>query len=103
MKIIAFVDLVPGKTLADLAPHARDESRAAWELVKAGKIRQLHYRDDFSGAVAEMEAANTNEVRQWLSQLPAVQAGVLAVTSVVGLVPYTGFEVLFTPSAEGQS
>jgi hypothetical protein len=95
MKVIALIDLSPGKTLEDLLPLRVAETRAAWELVKAGRIRELHYRETYTGAVAELEAASAEEARQWLTSLPAVQAGVLQLSQVIGLVPYVGFELLF--------
>jgi hypothetical protein len=101
MKVIAIIDIAAGKTPADLAPLRVAESQAAWELVKAGHIRALHYRETMTGAIAEMEAATTADARKLLEKLPAVAAGVLTITETIGLVPYVGFEALFAPTTGG--
>ncbi|MBX9579026.1 MAG: hypothetical protein K2X87_01860 [Gemmataceae bacterium] len=95
MKVIALIDLSAGKTMADLAPHREAETRALWELVKAGRVRAAHYRETMTGAVLELEAASTAEAHGWLGDLPAVKAGVLTVSEAVGLLPYSGYELLF--------
>jgi hypothetical protein len=91
----ALIDFVSGKSFIDLVPLQDQESRAAWELVKSDRIRQLHYNDSHTGAVVELEAMSTDEARTWLEELPALTAGVLQLTRIVGLVPYTGYESLF--------
>jgi hypothetical protein len=95
MRIIAFVDLAPGKGPSDVAPHVQDESRAVWNLHKAGSLRSILMRQSMTGAMLEFESPDVATVQSLLSALPAVQAGVLKVTEIVPLVPYTGYESLF--------
>jgi hypothetical protein len=95
MKMIAFVNLAPGRAGADLAPHVADEARAVWQLHKQGGLRAIQMRQSMTGAVLEFEGSSVDEVRAQLEALPAVRAGVLVVAELIPLVPYTGYESLF--------
>jgi hypothetical protein len=95
MRLIAFVDLAAGKRPADIAPHVQAESRAVWDLHKHGSLRSIQMRQTMTGAVMEFEADSPEIVRRQLQSLPAVRAGVLTISEIVPLVPYTGYESLF--------
>jgi hypothetical protein len=95
MRLIAFVNLAPGKGPSDLSPHVAAESLAVWQLHKAGTLRSIQMRQSMTGAVLEFEADTAESVQKQLDTLPAVQAGVLAVSEIIPLVAYTGYESLF--------
>lgn len=97
-KVIAFIEFAPGKGFPDLVPLRSAETLALWELVKVGRVRAAHYLDPLTGAFLELEAGSAHEARGWLAELPAVKRGVLAITRLVGLQPYTGYELLFAPT-----
>jgi hypothetical protein len=95
MKVVAFIEFAVGKNFPDLVPHRAAETKSLWELVKTGRVREAHSLDPLTGAFLELEATSADEARGWLSELPAVKAGVLTISRITGLQPYTGYELLF--------
>lgn len=94
MKILALEKELPGTSSADFGPHLQAEARAVWDLVRAGTIREIHFRDDRSQAVIILEAESTRQAREILVQLPLVTSGLIEF-EVIGLRPYPGFARLF--------
>ncbi len=70
-----------------------DEARRAWELCRAGILRELHFSED-RHAVLTLEAADAAEARRQLGTLPLVRAGLIEF-EVLALTPYDGFARLF--------
>lgn len=73
------------------APLLEAETHRARTLYSQGIIRQIWHRGDMPGACLMIEAASEQEVREILSTLPLVAAGMLEIVSVVPLKPYGGF------------
>ena len=94
MKILALERDLPGTTAESFEPHLEAEARAVWELMQAGVIREIHFRQDRSEAVILMEAGSTQQAKEALAGLPLVQAGLIEF-EVIGLQPYPGFARLF--------
>lgn len=79
----------------DSESHLQAEARAVWDLMQAGVIREIYFREGPSQAVLILEAASTDQAQLMLAQLPLVQAG-LTEFDVIGLRPYPGFGRLFS-------
>jgi muconolactone delta-isomerase len=56
-----------------------------------GQVRQVWSRGDVPGALAVIEAADTDAARAAAASLPFCQAGMLDVEQVIPLLPYRGF------------
>ena len=95
MKILGIIDLAPGVSPEQLGPHMVPEARAVWSGIESGLIRQVHYRTDKPGAVIEFEAASADTARDFLQSLPMARAGVVQVTDLIPLGPYTGLATIF--------
>jgi hypothetical protein len=98
MKIIALYHLTAGQSPQALLPLAAKESQAVWEQFKAGTVRAAYYRSDKPGAVLEIESSDIETAKAISIALPAVQAGIIELTDLIPLAPYTGFETLFSKS-----
>jgi muconolactone delta-isomerase len=94
MKMIAIEKELPGANKADFVPLLKREAARAWELYRAGIIRELYFRADRTEAVLVLECGTIDEANQALSSLPLVQNGLIAF-EVIPLTPYPGFERLF--------
>jgi muconolactone delta-isomerase len=67
------------------------EAQAARGLYTEGFTRQIWSRGDIPGAVLLVEAADVEEVKRRLPELPFFKAGMLAVDVITQLKPYRGF------------
>ena len=94
MKILALEKERPGTASDDFAPHLQAEARALWDMLQAGTLRGIHFRDDRAAAVLILEAESTRQAETALAQLPLVKAGLIEF-EVIGLRPYPGFARLF--------
>jgi len=94
MKILAIEKEFAGKTAEDFQPHLEAEALRVWELYKKGVIREIYFRADRTNSVLILECENLEEVKEKLSTLPLVQAG-LIYFDFIPLAPYPGFERLF--------
>lgn len=94
MKILAIETEVPGVPDEAFGPHLRAEAARAWELYRAGVLRELYFRQDRDAAVLVLECADVAEAREVLGTLPLVREGLIAF-ELVPLVPYPGFSRLF--------
>jgi muconolactone delta-isomerase len=72
----------------------KEEAARAWELHKAGKIRELYFRADRRQAVLVFECSSVEQTRTLLATLPLVNKGLIDF-EIIPLAPYTGFERLF--------
>lgn len=95
MQHLAILRMRADATEADQAAVRDAEVRKVWELVKADKIRSIHFMSGPGrGAVLMVEAADTGEAGRCIAALPAVKAGLLE-PEIIGLVPFHGYEALF--------
>jgi hypothetical protein len=95
VKIIALLEMAPGRKPEELAPLRADEAAVVWSLYTKGVIRNMHYRTDRPAAVLELETADVQCARRALQGLPAVEAGIIEVADLIPTAPYNGFEALF--------
>jgi hypothetical protein len=82
-------------TPADAAAASRAEAARAWELYRDGVIRDISFRTDRRDVVILLEAPDEPSARAALDSLPFARAGAITF-EVIGLVPYDGWERLFT-------
>jgi hypothetical protein len=61
----------------EFAPILGPESKKALSLMAEDFVREIYSRNDGKGAVLVCEAANEEEAKKRLSELPLVQAGLL--------------------------
>jgi len=94
MKIIAIEQELPGKSANDFQPFLQAEALKVWELVQAGIIREIYFRDDKPSAVLILECEDADQARKVLSTLPLVQEALINF-EILPLRPYPGFERLF--------
>ena len=94
MKILALEEDIPNAAGNDSALLLQDEARAVWELMQAGTIREIYFREGPSQAVIMLEVGSSAEARAILDGLPLVKAGRTRF-EVIGLRPYPGFARLF--------
>jgi muconolactone delta-isomerase len=95
MKILALeknVHGIPDSAFTD--DLLKKEAARAWELHRAGVIRELYFRADRHEAVLVLECDNVNEARSIVATLPLVSGGLIDF-EIIPLIPYTGFERLF--------
>jgi len=78
-------------------PLLREEAARVWSLHREGVIRELYFRADRREAVLVLEARDGEEANEALATLPLVRENLIAF-DVIPLVPYSGFERLFTDS-----
>jgi hypothetical protein len=94
MKIIAYDHILPGASLDKIQPLLREEVAHAWELWKAGIIRENYSRTDRPGAVIVFECASVEEARGYVNQFPLVKAG-LTEFDFIPVGAFTPLETLF--------
>ncbi len=97
MKILAIESETRETTDAQFAPFLRQEALRVWDLYKSGVIRELYFRHDRHAAVLIMECQDPPEASRVLKTLPLVASGLISF-DVIPLVPYNGFERLFSLS-----
>ena len=94
MKILAIEHEISGTPPAAFQPLLEAEARRAWELLQAGVIRELYFRQERSEAVLVLECAGVAEAQEALNSLPLVAAGLITF-KIIALRAYPGFERLF--------
>jgi len=94
MKILAIEKEIQGVTEDQFRPHLKAEAARAWELVQAGQIRELYFRQDRSSAVLMLECKDVKEARRILNSLPLVKERLIDFDTIP-LVAYPGFARLF--------
>ncbi|MGD9021049.1 MAG: hypothetical protein PVF46_04575 [Lysobacterales bacterium] len=72
------------------------EAARVWELEKAGVIREIYFKKETREAVLILECEDGETAESHLSTLPLVKAQLIEF-SVNELVPYDGYERLFSP------
>ena len=97
MKILAIEKETPGTSDERFAPLLRGEAERVWELYQSGVIRELYFRRDRDEAVLILECQDLHEASRALESLPLVANGLISF-ELIPLVPYPGFERLFTLS-----
>ncbi len=95
MKILAIEKEVAGVKDDQFVPSLlKKEAARAWDLHQKGVIRELHFRQDWHGAVLILECADADEARKVLGTLPLVEENLITF-DIMPLVAYSGFSRLF--------
>ena len=97
MQFLAIMKSQPGAPGERMAPLAKRETLAAWEMTKAGIMRTLWYipgADGPLGAVALLECVDQADAEAGCGALPFVAAGLVGL-EVIPLGPCTAYEMLF--------
>lgn len=95
MKIIAYDHFKPGVAKASVTPDLlKQEMAYAWQLQKAGVIREIYGRTDAPGAVIAFECDTVEDVKRYVAGFPLSKAGLLA-WDFIPLTAPLPFEVLF--------
>lgn len=95
MKILALEKETAGVQPDQFAPHLRAEAMHLWHLYHDGVVRELYFRQDRPEAVLVLECADINTATAVLDRLPLVLSGLIDF-ELVPLIPYPGFERLFS-------
>ena len=95
MKILAIEKELPGAQAQDFRPLLKPEATAVWQLYQTGVIRETYFRADRHAAVLVLECESAEAAKETLNELPLVKAGLIDF-EIIPLVPYPGFERLFT-------
>jgi muconolactone delta-isomerase len=67
------------------------EGQRVKEMYATGVLRQIWKRGDMPGAAIIWEAGSEAEVRDAVATLPIFKAGMLEMTAILPLEPYSGF------------
>lgn len=67
------------------------EGQRVKEMYATGVLRQIWKRGDMPGAAIIWEAGSEAEVRDAVATLPIFKAGMLEMTAILSLEPYSGF------------
>jgi hypothetical protein len=98
MKILALEQEVPGAAPDQFKPHLTEEAAKVWDLYQSGFVREIYFDRQRHTAVIILEAYAVSEVETVLAELPLVRAGLISF-QLIELVPYSGFERLFSHPA----
>lgn len=91
MKILAIPKAVSSTSANAFDSQLIDaEVEAVLRLYQADVIREIYTRANSRGVVFVLEGASPEEVKMTLSQLPAVQRGILDI-ELIPLAPFQGF------------
>ena len=77
------------KPAEEFAPHMAAESKMALGMYAEDFVREIYSRQDGMGAILVLEAANEDEVKSRLDELPLAKAGLLTF-EIYGVAPYRG-------------
>lgn len=95
MKILALEKEVAGVVESQFTEEIlRAEAAKAWELYRAGVVREIYFTADTHEAVLVLECGSAAEARTHLGDLPLMKAGLIDF-KIMPLVQYPGFERLF--------
>jgi len=81
-KVIAIIRRSSTATPEQLAPDAKAEVRASWDLYLAGIVEQWYRRTDHPGGVLVLACQNVDEAKVALSALPHLRDGLIEVELV---------------------
>ena len=95
MRILAIEIEKPNASPEDFKPLLEEEAKTVWKLHQEDIIREVYFRGDKTNAVLMLECVDVEDARAKLSQLPLVSAGLISF-DLIPLVPYPGYERLFT-------
>ena len=95
MKFLAIERPVVGATSEAMQPLLKSEARRVWELQEAGVVREAYFTPSHD-AVLVLECADEQAAMEALNSLPLVCENQIRF-EITALLPYTGFERLFTP------
>jgi hypothetical protein len=95
MKFLALEKESPGVGPDCFEPLLRAEAARLWELYQSGLVRELYFRGDRTQAVLVLECASLEQAQDALASLPLVREGLITF-EIIPLVPYPGFERLFS-------
>ena len=95
IQFLVFSRLNAGITKTQIAPVLKDEVEKTWQLQMAGIIKDIYYVSDKSGVVFTIEAKDTADANNILSVLPLMKQNLIHF-DYVGLIPYNGYDILFT-------
>lgn len=73
--------------------------RDAWQLLKRGIVRDIHYRQDRPGVAIIAECDSIESAREALREFPLAKAGLID-RDIIPLGAFLGWEALF---AEGHA
>ncbi len=89
MKIVVVAHRNEDRPPEDFAPYLEAEAKKALQLVAEDFVREIYSRADGKGAVLIVEAADEEEVRRRLADLPLIRQGLLTL-DIYPVVPYRG-------------
>ena len=95
IKFLVFSRLNAGITRTQVSSVLKDEVEKTWQLQMAGIIKDIYYVSDKSGVVFTIEAKDTADANNILSVLPLMKQNLIHF-DYVGLIPYNGYDILFT-------
>jgi hypothetical protein len=98
MKLLAIERPVAGATPETMTPLLKAEARRVWELQQSGVLREIYFTPAHD-AVLVLECADETAARETLVSLPLVRENQICF-EITALLPYTGFERLFTADGE---
>ena len=102
MKIIAYDHFKPGVAKGSIKTDLlKEEVIHAWQLQKAGVIREIYGRADAPGAVIVFECGSVDEVKEYVAAFPLSKAGFLE-WDFLALTAPLPFEVLFDTAIAGK-
>jgi hypothetical protein len=94
MKLLAIGRPRPGiDARTSIAPHARDEVAALWQMYRSGLVREI-YSPGGPGIVMVLEASSPEEAKAALDGLPLVANDIVEI-ELIPLQPFTALTVLF--------
>lgn len=95
MLYLAVSSDVPGADWDGVEATLRDEAAHVWSLTCQEIVRSIWFTEPDRQAVLVFESPDEMTARTTLDSFPLVRAGLIVFT-LTRLVPYTGFERLFT-------
>jgi hypothetical protein len=95
MKILAIERETPGVERERFEPLLKEEAALLWELYQSGLVREFYFRGDRTEAVLVLECASLEQAQDALASLPLAREGLITF-EIIPLVPYPGFERLFS-------
>jgi hypothetical protein len=95
MKILAIEKEIEGKEKRDFEKHLKSEALKVWQLITDDIIREIYFDKEKNTAVLVLECNSKKEAENILKDLPLVKENLITF-ELLHLIPYTGFERLFT-------
>jgi hypothetical protein len=95
MKFLAIEKELPTAAAGQFAPLLKAEAQRVWELSQFGALREIYFGQDQHNAILILECNDLAQANTLLESLPLVQAGLIRFEVTV-LIPYSGFERLFS-------